>query len=129
MLPKDAPNPMTPQINKPTLVINGATRAWSTEPDQKGCFSKNLATRAETEALSAHHLWIEPGGGFKPHVHESETELHFIISGIGQVLIGERWAEVVAGDAVLAFPGIVHGLRNSGSDPLFVLCVFSPPLV
>jgi mannose-6-phosphate isomerase-like protein (cupin superfamily) len=129
MHPKDAFNPMTAQINKPTLVVNGATRAWSVEPEQKGCFSKNLATRAETEALSAHHLRIEPGGGFKPHVHEGETELHFIISGRGQVLIGERWEDVVAGDVVLAFPGVVHGLRNPGSDPLFALCVFSPPLV
>jgi mannose-6-phosphate isomerase-like protein (cupin superfamily) len=129
MFPKDISNPMAPLINKPTLVVNGATRAWSAEPEQKGCFSKNLATRAETEALSAHHLRIEPGGGFKPHVHAGETELHFIISGRGQVLVGERWEDVIAGDAVLALPGIVHGLRNPGSDPLFVLCVFSPPLV
>ena len=129
MHPKEVSNQMTPQLNKPTLVVHGATCAWSAEPDQKGCFSKNLATCAETEAMSAHHLRIEPGGGFKPHVHAGQTELHFIISGRGQVLIGERWDEVVAGDAVLAFPGIVHGLRNPGSDPLFVLCVFSPPLV
>lgn len=129
MFPKDVSTPMTALINKPTLVVNGATRAWSAEPEHKGCFSKNLVTRAETEAFSAHHLRIEPGGGFKPHVHAGETELHFIISGRGQVLVGERWDDVVAGDAVLAFPGIVHGLRNPGSDPLLVLCVFSPPLV
>jgi quercetin dioxygenase-like cupin family protein len=35
---------------------------------------------------------------------------------------------VEAGDVALALPAIVHALRNPNSDPLFILCVFSPPL-
>lgn len=111
------------------MLISGATRAWPAEPEQEGCFSKDLVTSVETEALSAHHLRIEPGGEFKSHAHERETELHFVISGRGQALIGDQWEEVAAGDVALALPGIVHGLRNPSSNPLFVLCVFSPPLV
>lgn len=111
------------------MVICGATRAWSAEPEQEGCFSKNLVTSVETEAMSAHHLRIEPGGEFKVHAHERETELHFVISGRGQAMIGDQWEEVAAGDVALALPGIVHALRNPSSNPLFVLCVFSPPLV
>ena len=111
------------------MVIHGATRAWSAESEQEGCFSKNLVTSEETEAMSAHHLRIEPGGEFKSHVHVREAEVQFVISGRGQALIGDQSEEVTAGDLVLALPGIVHAWRNLGSDPLFILCVFSPPLV
>jgi mannose-6-phosphate isomerase-like protein (cupin superfamily) len=111
------------------MMIHGATRAWSAEQEQKYCFSKNLVTSVETEAMSAHHLRIEPGGEYKSHAHERETELHFVISGRGQALIGDQWEDLAAGDVTVAFPGIVHGLRNPSSDPLFVLCIFSPPLV
>lgn len=107
----------------------GAARSWLAEPGQVGCFSKTLATSAETEAMSAHQVRIEPGSEFKSHTHERETELHFVISGCGQALNGDRWEDIVGGDVVVAHPGIVHGLRNTGSDPLFVLCVFSPPLI
>lgn len=110
-------------------MIHGATRAWSAELEQKECFSKNLVTSVETETMSAHHLRIEPGGEFKSHTHKDETELQFVISGRGQALIDDQWKDVVAGDVALALPGIVHALRNPNSDPLFILCVFSPPLV
>jgi len=111
------------------MIIHGATRTWPAEPGQVDCFSRDLVTSVETEAMSAHHLRIEPGGEFISHTHERETELHFVISGCGQALIGDQWEEVVAGDVALALPGIVHALRNPNSNPLFILCVFSPPLV
>lgn len=111
------------------MIIHGATRAWPAEPGQVDCFSKDLVTSKEIQAMSAHHLRIEPGGEFKAHAHERETELHFIISGRGQAMTGDQWEDIFAGDAVLDLPGVVHGLRNPGSEPLFILCVFSPPLV
>jgi len=120
---------MTTLIGKPTKLISGETSAWHAEPEQPGFFSKNLVTSQEMESISAHHLRLEPGGEVKSHAHERETELHFVISGHGQAWIGDQWRDVTAGDVVLAFPGIVHGLRNPDSTSLFVLCVFTPPLV
>jgi mannose-6-phosphate isomerase-like protein (cupin superfamily) len=110
------------------MVIHSATRPWPQEPGQVGCFSKDLATSSETQAMSAHHLRIEPGCEFKSHSHGRETELHFVISGYGQALDGDKWEDVVPGDVVLSLPGSVHALRNPTPDPLFILCVFSPPL-
>ena len=111
------------------MVIHGAARSWPAEAGQVGCFSRDLVTSAQTPAMSAHHLRIEPGGEFKSHVHGRETELHFVIQGHGQAQIGDQWEDVVAGDAVLAIPGVPHGLRNNSASPLFVLCVFTPSLV
>ena len=110
------------------MVIYGATRPWPEEPGQIACYSKNMATSADTTAMSAHHVRIEPGGEFRPHSHERETELHFVISGHGQALDGDKWEEVAGGDVVLDPPGLIHGFRNTSSEPLFILCVFTPPL-
>ncbi len=111
------------------MIIHAATRAWPAEPGQVNCFSKDVVTSVETQAMSAHHLRIEPGGEFLTHTHERETELHFVISGRGQALVGDQWEDMSAGDGVLVLPGAAHGLRNPNSEPLFILCVFSPPLV
>jgi mannose-6-phosphate isomerase-like protein (cupin superfamily) len=111
------------------MIIQGATRLWPAEPGQVDCFSRDLVTSVETEAMSAHHLRIETGGEFLSHIHDRETEIHFVISGSGQALIGDQWQDIVAGDVALALPGIAHGLRNPNPEPLFILCVFSPPLV
>ncbi len=111
------------------MVIHGATRTWPAVSGQEACFARDLVTSVDTKAMSAHHLRIEPGGEFKSHAHERETEVQFVISGRGQAQFGDRWEDLADGDVALALPGIVHGLRNTGSSPLFILCVFTPPLV
>ncbi len=110
------------------MVIRGAARAWPAVSGQEHCFAKDLVTSAETKAMSAHHLRIESGGEFTSHAHEHETEVQFVISGRGQAQVGDRWEDLAEGDVALALPGEVHGLRNTGSSPLFILCVFTPAL-
>jgi quercetin dioxygenase-like cupin family protein len=110
------------------MLIRGATREWPPEPGQVDCFSKDLVTSAETGAMSAHHLRIEPGGLFKCHAHDRETELHFMISGYGRAQLGDSWVDMKPGDVVLTLPGVPHAFQNNTSEPIFVLCVFSPPL-
>jgi quercetin dioxygenase-like cupin family protein len=111
------------------MIIRGAARAEPAVAGQQACFAKDLVTSAETPALSTHRLRIEPGGEFTSHAHERETEMQFVISGQGQAQIGDQWEDVVGGDVALALPGVAHALRNNSASPLFILCVFTPPLV
>ena len=111
------------------MLVQDSTLDWKPEPDFPRTFSKTLVTSAQTAHLSAHRLRVEPGGQVVCHAHQRETEMHFIISGQGQALIGDRWEEVKAGDVVLAPPDVPHGIRNHSDEPLFFLCVFAPPLV
>jgi quercetin dioxygenase-like cupin family protein len=110
------------------MLIRGAARTWPEEPGQVGCFSRDLVTSVESNAMSAHHLRIEPGCEFTSHTHARETEIHFVISGCGHAQDGDKWEEFTAGDVVLSLPGLVHSFRNTSASPLFILCVFSPPL-
>ncbi len=111
------------------MVIHGAVRAWPAVSGQENCFAKDLVTSIETKAMSVHHLRIEPGAEFTSHTHEHETEVQFVISGQGQAQLGDRWEDIVSGDVALALPGVAHALRNNSASPLFILCVFTPPLV
>jgi len=111
------------------MLIQDETLTWKQENSFVLTFVKTLLTSAETDKLSAHHLRVEPGGEVIAHSHDRETEMHFIISGQGQALMGGAWAPVKAGDVVLAQPSSLHGIRNDSNTPLFFLCVFAPPLV
>ena len=66
---------------------------------------------------------IPPGKeSFVPHAHKGDEEFVFIISGTGQVLIGEKRHDVAAGDFV-GFPidGLAHNLHNTGIEDLVYL--------
>ncbi|MCL4396453.1 MAG: cupin domain-containing protein [Chloroflexi bacterium] len=104
-------------------------RAWSRLAEETRCSSKDLVTSVETKALRAHHLKVEPGGEMRQHSHDTLTEMHFVSAGHGEISIQGIWNPVCAGDVVLVPPGVPHGARNNTDEPLFLLCVFSPPLV
>jgi quercetin dioxygenase-like cupin family protein len=104
-------------------------RAWTSMPNEKRCSSKDLVTSVETQALSAHHMKVEPGGEMGEHTHDALTEMHFVTSGQGEISLQGKWNAVSAGDIVIAPPGVPHGARNNAGEPFLVLCVFSPPLV
>ena len=63
-----------------------------------------------------------------PHSHEHEEEVCYIVSGEGQLWVGERIETLKRGVCVYVPPRIVHQTRNTGKDILKVLYVFSPPL-
>lgn len=63
------------------------------------------------------------------HSHEHEEEVCYIVSGEGQLLVGERIESLKQGVCVYIPPRIAHQTRNIGKDVLKVLYVFSPPLV
>ena len=111
------------------MLIRNEAIAWKEETQHVRSFSKDLVTHSSSPLFSAHHLKIEPGGQISLHTHDRESELHFVISGQGEALLDGQWKSVDIGDVVFAQPTVPHGLRNNGTTPLFVLCVFAPPLV
>ncbi len=64
---------------------------------------------------------LEPGGHTPYHEHWFEHE-NFIISGEGEVQIGEEVYPIKAGDVVFVPPFVKHQYRNTGKEPLQFLC-------
>jgi len=65
---------------------------------------------------------IEPGGFTPYHTHSWEHEV-YVLSGIGQVRLGEARHELSAGTVVLVLPEEKHNFVNTGSEPLDFLCI------
>ncbi len=68
------------------------------------------------------HFVIEPGGHTPAHSHPYEHEV-FILEGEGEVLDGDTYRPIKAGDVVFVAPNEFHQFRNTGTAPLRFLCL------
>jgi mannose-6-phosphate isomerase-like protein (cupin superfamily) len=79
---------------------------------------------AENQSLA--EATVPPGGQTVEHYHRRTEELYFFTHGNGRMRLGEHERDVGPGDCVAIAPGERHKLRNTGSEPLRLLCCCSP---
>jgi quercetin dioxygenase-like cupin family protein len=65
---------------------------------------------------------MQPGGGIPAHTNTVEHE-QYVLRGQARVGIGERVAEVKAGDVVYIPAGTPHWYEVQGAEPFEFLCV------
>jgi quercetin dioxygenase-like cupin family protein len=82
---------------------------------------------AEGEFLFAGLNSFEPGQEHAPHAHAGQDKLYIVLEGKGVVQIGEQIEQLSAGDAAFASSGMVHSIRNEGSERLVVMAILGPP--
>lgn len=66
---------------------------------------------------------ILPGGEILPHIHEM-LEVAYIISGKGELLLNGEYHPLNAGETMYAPAGNLHGIRNSGEEPVMLFATF-----
>lgn len=95
-----------------------------------GRISKEIVSAAHGEARSCTLRLVEipvPKAG-EPlrgrHCHDGHEECIYVVSGRGTTSSGESAYPLEPGDTVLIPPGEMHVTRNTGSDPLVLLCFF-----
>jgi quercetin dioxygenase-like cupin family protein len=59
-----------------------------------------------------------------PHQHSDFEECIYVLSGRGTTHADSGTYELRAGDALLVPPGEKHVTRNTGNEPLLLLCFF-----
>ncbi len=59
-----------------------------------------------------------------PHQHSDFEECIYVLSGRGTTHADSGSYELRAGDALLVPPGEKHVTRNTGNEPLLLLCFF-----
>jgi len=59
-----------------------------------------------------------------PHLHRGYEECIYVLKGEGRTLTESGALDVKAGDVVLVPPREKHATRNTGSEPLVLLCFF-----
>ena len=81
-------------------------------------------TPARNQSLA--EATVPVGGRTVAHYHRVTEELYFFTAGQGLMTLGDEEREVAAGDCVVIAPGQVHGLVNTGGEPLILLCCCAP---
>lgn len=70
----------------------------------------------------------KPGEALRgPHLHHGYEECIYVLKGEGRTLCESGELPLKAGDVVLVPPEEKHVTRNTGSEPLILLCFFPAP--
>jgi quercetin dioxygenase-like cupin family protein len=86
-----------------------------------------LAGARDAAALTLRHVEIppaQPGASREPHSHSDSEECIFVLSGAGAFWTEAGEQPVQPGDTIHVPPGEPHYTRNTGTEPLVLLCVF-----
>ena len=71
---------------------------------------------------------VLPGEVCTPgHTHTACEEVIFILSGKGDIKIGEEVFPMMVGDAIYLPTGVGHLIRNTGKEMMRMACSFSSP--
>lgn len=77
------------------------------------------------------HIWeLAPGASEGNHIHTGDDgfeEIYYFLQGQGVMSIEDAELPVAAGDAFLVPPGVDHGFRNTGDEPLRLVLLFGKP--
>lgn len=73
---------------------------------------------------------VKPGQRISAHVHPEGQDTWTILEGEGDYQLDPagQTSRIAAGDVVVAPRGAVHGVLNTGSQPLIFVSVVSPAL-
>ena len=69
---------------------------------------------------------VSPGTVIPVHLHENEDEIIFIQSGTGEATLGDSTVALAAGATLFVPQGTWHGGRNTGTETLKWIAIYSP---
>ena len=71
---------------------------------------------------------VEPGQSIPTHIHPNGQDTWTVFSGKGDYYLDDAGTTrpIVAGDVVIAQSGQVHGVFNSGDQPLTFISIVTP---
>ena len=58
--------------------------------------------------------------------NQEQEEIYFVVSGTGEMCLGEEKQTVTSGQAVWIPPTVFHQLTNVGTDPLIMIYCYGP---
>ena len=62
-----------------------------------------------------------------PHAHTRNEEILLIATSRGQVLLDGVWHEAERGSLAFVSRWVAHSIRNTGTEDMTILAVFTPP--
>lgn len=87
---------------------------------------RSVITESADAAVVA--WYVKPGHRISAHVHPEGQDTWTILSGCGEYRVSAQGESIVIakGDVLVAHRGEVHGVLNTGQEPLVFVSVVSP---
>jgi mannose-6-phosphate isomerase-like protein (cupin superfamily) len=85
------------------------------------------SVQADVEGLAVGMTILPPGESSSFHAHEKECETWIIVSGQGEVRVGDERQPVGPETVIFLKPHIPHQITNTGGIPLRMFWVYTPP--
>jgi mannose-6-phosphate isomerase-like protein (cupin superfamily) len=84
------------------------------------------ASPVQCENFSLGYVVLEPNGGQVPWHNQEQEEVYFVVSGMGEMCLGEERQTVTSGQCAYIPPGVFHQLTNIGDEPLTMIYCYGP---
>lgn len=87
---------------------------------------RSVVTESQDAVVVAWH--VNPKQKIAPHIHPNGQDTWTVLSGKGEYYLDTTGdtKQIVAGDIAVAPIGCVHGVFNSGDEPLIFISVVTP---
>ena len=85
-----------------------------------------LARTSESPRFNLGIIEIAAGRMLEEHVHADEDDAFYILEGELTFTFGGERAPAPPGTFVLVPPGVEHGFRNDGTEPVRMLNIHAP---
>ena len=83
---------------------------------------------APEASVTITRVTMDPNSVSKRHAHSRSEQIWIVERGSGTLLMGEKnQAELRTGDIIRTPPGDIHGIVNTGNEPLVYLAITAPP--
>jgi mannose-6-phosphate isomerase-like protein (cupin superfamily) len=87
-------------------------------------FREVLFTGQKSQFVVMH---IPVGGEIGEETHDHVEQTLYFLSGTGEAILNGETSNVGPGDIVIVTPGTKHNFKNTGSEPLKIATVYTPP--
>lgn len=101
---------------------------WEPHPRFPGVLMKTLITTSDNAFANVNLILIPPGCEVGWHHHAMQVETVFLLQGQSILTINSSEQPLNAGQIVAIPLGVEHALRNSGTEPVELMAIFTPPL-
>lgn len=85
-------------------------------------------TVIQDDTISFLVLRMSGGAVVKSHVHKTHNETVYAVKGTGQMLMDGKWVDIKPGSVIFNPMGKVHAAKQTGSEPLVVISIFTPAM-
>ena len=85
-----------------------------------------LARTKDTPRFTCGIIDFAAGRELEAHVHHDEDDAFYILEGELTFIVGGEEVAAPAGTFVLVPPGVEHGFRNDGAEPVRILNIHAP---